>query len=206
MFTNQKQNVPKKGELRKVEPNFTMDPFHSQYKQVRYKHMYLSLLRWDASRWWKFVPVSTELTKSAFWRLEQLRKIGLMLPGMALKWTVLSNNSAHLGQQLFKFWSGLQSALEVSFCVLQRGKETAHQKITLSTLQIKRNTNPLLKSINKKWKEEDWNVNWTKVVGLLRGLNSALEAPPYCCSSEGATSCSLEMSIYDTEMARETEN
>jgi len=69
---------------------------------------------------------------------------------MALKWTELSNNSAHLGQQLFKFWSGLQSALEVSFCVLQRGKETAHQKITLSTLQIKRNTNPLLKSINKK--------------------------------------------------------
>lgn len=206
MFTNQKQNVPKKGELRKVEPNFTMDTFHSQYKQVRYKHMYLSLLRWDASRQWKFVPVSTELTKSAFWRLEQLRKIGLMLPGMALKWTVLSNNSAHLGQQLFKFWSGLQSALEVSFCVLQRGKETAHQKITLSTLQIKRNTNPLLKSINKKWKEEDWNVNWTKVVGLLRGPNSALEAPPYCCSSEGATSCSLEMSIYDTKMAQETEN
>lgn len=90
-------------------------------------------------------------------------------------------------------------------CAVER-KRNSTSKITLSILQIKRNTNRLLRSINKKWEEEDWNVNWTKVVGLLHGPNSALEAPPYCCNSEGATSCSLEMSIYDTEMAQETEN
>ena len=50
--------------------------------------------------------------------------------------------SVHLRQQLFKFWSGLQSALEVSFCVLWKEVKNKQIKITLSAFTSQKKDKP----------------------------------------------------------------
>lgn len=94
---------------------------------------------------------------------------GQCSPAPQLTWARSSSSSGRDFSRLLK-----------SLSVCCREEKKKHIKNHLDHFPNQEKDKPSLKVHH--WKVKDWNVSWTKVVGLLCGPSSALEAPPHRCS------------------------